>query len=352
MKRPIISLHGTYFGNNYGDILLIAIFAKWIKDAVPNAIINLPLADKSKTYELPEGTTGIMNLIKSKCLVFCGGGYFGEQPQNKKKWARQNFRRHLIVGLLAIIFRVPYAIIGVEFGPLSINWFRKITIYIAKRAKVVVVRNDESLEFLRERGVKHVILAADAVLTLADESGLKHLDNNKILLHLQGIIKMPQKYADFVKILIDVLKNKSIKRKLCFISDNYGVDYSDENYLKIFKILDESEIPYEICPYQGYKNMIELIKDTPYIVTTKLHVGITAAALGVRPFSVWVHPKTKRFHKQIQNIDYCISMSEVNEQHTKLLFNYFECNDYSLPEEIKQKASLNRIELVHFLSKF
>ena len=45
MKRPIISLHGTYFGNNYGDILLIAIFAKWIKDAVPNAIINLPLAD-------------------------------------------------------------------------------------------------------------------------------------------------------------------------------------------------------------------------------------------------------------------------------------------------------------------
>lgn len=51
--KKIISLHGSYFGNNYGDILLINLFAKWIKQCCEDCSINLPKANKKVTHELP-----------------------------------------------------------------------------------------------------------------------------------------------------------------------------------------------------------------------------------------------------------------------------------------------------------
>ena len=76
--KKIISLHGSYFYNNYGDTLLVNLFASWIKEALPDSEINLPIANRRKIWEMPGEKSGIINLCKSHALVFCGGGYFGE----------------------------------------------------------------------------------------------------------------------------------------------------------------------------------------------------------------------------------------------------------------------------------
>ena len=350
----MISLHGSYFGNNYGDILLVALFAQWIKEVCPDYVINLPLAQKSKTKELPDGTTGLINLIRSKCLVFCGGGYFGEQPINKFKWSIRNFYRHGIVGLLAIIFNIPYAIVGVEFGPLSVNWIRHVFLLIAKHSKVIVVRNEESKVFLEKYGIKNVILAVDAVLALnKDEYDLKqsHFKSAEILLHIPGIAGHSDHYLDLVDKIITSIKKRKTNHTIGLINDTYEAIYENDSYRCIIRAISENGIPFAVHSYNGYNNLINLISKSSCIITTKLHVGITAAALGIRPLSYWLHPKTKRFYEQIGNADFCFPVDGVIDE--TIIDEYLnQDNCFSIPLAISSRASLNKQILKEFLETY
>ena len=121
-RFPIISVHGNYFEVNYGDILLIRLYSKWISEAYGDKVlINYPLADQKtiKNFTTNRGLTGLINLCRSKALIYVGGGHFGEPPNNVTHWSKRNFKRHIVVGLIAILFRIPIAIIGLEYGPLT-----------------------------------------------------------------------------------------------------------------------------------------------------------------------------------------------------------------------------------------
>lgn len=353
MKR--ISLHGSYFGNNYGDILLMNIFAKWTRDCLQGCVINMPLAHRSLAKDLDYDSTGFLNLIRSNVLVFCGGGYFGEQPHNPRKWARRNFLRHGIVGLVALIFNIPYAIIGVEFGPISSSWFRIFCIFLAKHAKIVVVRNQNSKEFLQSNGVDNVILSNDAVLSLSDIVEPKENQGSKkqILIHFSGLKSSPEILK---KLVISVIRSADYcigNYSITFISDTPGKVYSGSQYEPLFKFLDDNSINYGIKDFNNCNSLIELINQSDYIITSKLHVGITAAALNKRVLSLWAHPKTKRLHSQIDNSSFCIKFSDVETIDIEaLLTKFFTCASYHLPSSIKQNALINRDKLFEFLNQY
>lgn len=354
MKQTTISLHGSYFGNNYGDILLVNIFSDWIRAYYGgNVTINLPLADKGKTKDLPESTASIMSLTKSQALIYCGGGYFGQQPKSKNKWAIRNFLRHAIIGLLAILFRVPIAIIGVEFGPISAGWFRKIVVFIAKKSKIVVVRNEESKAFLSRYGVKDVYLSNDAVLTLSDNVSPIEPNNESpiILLHLPSIKQHIKQASHLLEFIVESSKSQLGDFRLHFIHDDFNRIYDNEEYKGIFSMLDSASIQYTVIPYEGIGRLINTINQSDYIFTTKLHVGITGAALNKRVYALYQHPKVSRFHQQISN-RYCEPLEGVGASTQELIKAFFAQNRFVLPAEAKAKAERNKIYLFDFLSKY
>ena len=354
MKKKIISLHGSYFGNNYGDILLVNMFAKWIKEYNPKLYINLPKANKKVTHELPVGSVGLFNLIKSSALIFCGGGYFGEQPKNPQKWALRNFFRHAVIAIIACIFNIPYVIIGVEFGPISSNWFRKICIVIAKKAKYVVVRNQESYDFLKRNGVtKNVLLSADAVLSLSEMVSPLSTYNEKckkILIHFNGKNKLPMNYEFVVNTIISSVRKTFEDYKIVFLSDSEGNYYDNDVCKEIFTHLNKDKIPYAIKTYEGYENLINEINSSYCIFTSKLHVGITAAALNKKVFSLWFHNKTPRLHAQIGNSGNCIAFDLVDQNLDTKIETFLKSPEYILPIKAKESALANKKILYNFLS--
>lgn len=356
MKKRIISLHGSYFGNNYGDILLINIFAKWIKQCCEDCSINLPKANKKVTFGLPDGTTGISNLIKSKALVFCGGGYFGEQPQHPQKWAIRNFFRHATVALIARFFRIPYAIIGVEFGPISSKWFRSICISIAKHAKIVVVRNKESYDFIKryDRNI-NVIISADAVLSLSEivkpiETYTK--EKKKILIHFNGRNNLPENYEYVIETIITSVKKCFNNFEIVFLSDCEGNYYENEICKRIFRKLQDESIPFTQFEYNGCDSLINEINCSYCIFTSKLHVGITAAALNKKVFSLWFHNKTPRLHAQINNTDNCIAFNLACNGFESKVEKFLKSTEYTLPSKVKDTALTNKTELFNFLKTY
>lgn len=348
MKKRIISVHGSYFAENYGDILLVNMFSDWVKEADPSVIINLPMVDKRKTPEMPESKTGLLNLIRSEKLVFCGGGYFGEQPKNKRKWALRNFYRHGIVALIALVFRVPYIFVGVEFGPISAAWFRNFTIFIAKRAQRVVVRNEESKLFLEKYGVNGVELTVDAVLSLSDRVKPIDTSNNSkkiVLLHLSQPNLYKIQYTSFINELCKYIKNSKVEYELHLFFDT---PENLSNYDFLINILKSNNINCCIDPYVNTRKVIDLINNASYVFTSKLHVGITSASLNTPVFSFYAHPKTPRLHKQIGNSEFCYPLKNFLISGTTLR-SFFIRTSFVLPELVLQEARKNKQIVTSFV---
>ena len=344
--KPMISVHGSYFCNNYGDLLLIEIFCKWIHELYPDAIINFPMASDSAAIELPCDTTrSFVNLLKSRCLVFVGGGYFGEKPNNRLKWSIRNFYRHIVPGLFASLFKIPIAIIGVEFGPLSVPFFRRSVIRLAKNAKIVVARNHESYMFLKEHGIDNAIESADAVLSLSDLYTPEIIEQRKVLYHMPDSLGYIKSIKSFVQLLCLELKEMEIDN-IDLVEDG---PHEDGYYNEFFHFFTENGVNFHFTPYSSIGGLIYHINQSSYIITHKLHVGITGLALNKRVFCLYSHPKAVRLHQQVGNDYYCLSVKEDDSVIKDRLHSFFCSPPYNLPDLVKKKAMINNEELVHFL---
>ncbi len=344
----LVSLHGSYFRDNYGDILLMEIFTKWIKEFCPDAAINYPKLNTSKITGLKGNfTTGLLKLIKSDALVFFGGGYFGEQPQHKTYWSIRNYFRHIVIGNLAILFNIPYVIIGVEFGPISKSWFKRCVMRTVRHAKYVVARNEQSVRFLKDNGAENVMSSMDAVLSLTSENFKDTNDQVSVLLHLPGAYKSHETFAIIVKELIYVLKSKGIQ-EVCFVEDDRE-QYAPKEYNTIFDSFKEACISISIHKYNGTSDLVFLINKAEYVITTKLHVGITALALNKKVFSIYHHPKTIRLHRQVGNEANCMSIKDVAADVRFKIEQFFHTESYTLPNDCRKSALCNKEILFKFL---
>ena len=172
----MISLHGAYYNNNFGDLLLIKIFENWIKAKVNQTIVYplVPQADRdSFRTHFPKATIGLEQSQRWQALIYAGGGYFGEPESNRNKtfggkWNKRFFRLHVLPAEICLWQKIPYAILGVEAGPLSNIFVRQEVRRIVKNARVLSVRNIESKQFLQEElGIRSQInVAPDAALAL------------------------------------------------------------------------------------------------------------------------------------------------------------------------------------------
>ena len=350
-KIHIVSLHGSYFANNYGDILLINIFYNWINNFDPSLQINLPLVDKKKIQGMPEPTsTGLLRFVKSDCLIYCGGGYFGEKPHNSNLWAVRNFCRHAIIGLIAVLFRIPIAIIGVEIGPISNNWFRRVVLLLVKKSRIVLVRNEESLAFLERYGIKNAVITADAVLTLNEDAPAPSQNmDDYIIFHIPGYAIAKTELDILVKTVCAGLLSTNRKYQIKFLEDLPG--QYDSNYEKLFHILKENSIDYSVQYYTGINDVMQTIKNASAVFTTKLHVGITAAAFNRRVFSLYTHPKTKRFHHQIGNDDYCFSIKEIENITKEKIIDFLDSKPHLLPRNVLSSSLYNKKMLETFIKE-
>ena len=343
MNKDIVSLHAAYHCNNYGDMLLLRLFYDWVQSVSENIVINLPLVN-TELKDIPTAEHGLKYLWHSKCLIYCGGGYFGEQPRRKLLWSIRAFKNHLIIGIIAVVRRIPIAIVGVEFGPVSVKWLRVLVIWLTKHAEVVVVRNKESKAFLEKYGVKNVKEGVDAVLSL---SPTNHERGNTVLVHLPGIRFAPEQYEIIAHLLVEALVQRGIRR-VSFIEDADG-QYMN-GYDSIFAIFKKASIDFSVVCYSGVESLIQRLSEADYIVTTKLHVGITGAAMNKNVLSLYNHPKTIRFHKQIANADNCLPVS-ADTLEMKAAINHFFDNEFVLSEPIREKALYNRNAVIEFVSQ-
>jgi polysaccharide pyruvyl transferase WcaK-like protein len=315
----MVSVHGSYFGYNFGDTLLCAIFSRWVEQA--GAPVNLPLANGPNHLAIGAASRGLFGFLRAKKLVFCGGGYFGEPAKGRAVWAVRNYFRHVLLGEVALLMGKPVAILGTGVGPVSAGWLRRKIIRLFNRAAVVVVRDRESADYLVKHGFTGKLeIASDAAISLvgsklpkaavakAADVFAKVGAKKKVFLHLQSIGKGHdaavfaeiERFLKANKGVVPVAITDSKPRKKALLPQQ-------ETARKIVQRLPGAML----WEYDGdLWALAAMLGEADLIITNKLHVGIVGSSLGKFVVSLPHHVKTPRFYNQMGLGDRCVQVGD------------------------------------------
>lgn len=351
MKDKIV-LHGSYYGDNFGDRLFVEMFVRWLAsiEGIKKENIILPFANSRIRDSVHcSENKGILSILRAKCFVYVGGGYFGEFD-NSLVWNLRLIIRHILLAIFAIVTSKPLIIIGVGAGPLSNLFTRKLVVYICNNSRKTIVRDQESYNYLIEYGVnkEKLKLSVDSVLALENRVESKESDHIKVGVH----IAYPYENENIVKIVKDIKKfTETIENfKIYYFKDFYKIGFSDyaETILKqYFKNEDLVKVEYQ--------NPDQLIKDIgqfDLLFTVKLHVGIVALTQGVYPVSIAVHQKTKRLYKQLGLEELTTSFENYQAGKIVEIASKFSTSKVKIPDTITEYAFRNKYDLEQFVKEY
>lgn len=354
-----IALHGSYYYQNFGDILMLDIMTKWIKEYNNEYKVFLPHASEEITQNIGADGYGTKSLLKADALVYGGGGYLGEPPSKKYLWGLRAALRHTPAGSIMKMQNKPYAIVGVGVGPISNPITRKSFTYLCKNANILAVRDEESRNYLLEYGLSEekVLQTSDIVMQLKREDiGKEYFKQaNTDLAQLKQPIKIgihlgANPFAENTELLKEEIiqiakRNKDIG--LVLLRDGWGPHPQVLHDIK--KALPEQSL---VIPYNNHWYFSAVLGSLDLVITTKLHVGITATALGKVAISISAHGKTPRFYKQIGASERCIPLhlfkkGQVNELVQMCISDL--SNLYHVPEDVIENSKRNKKLLYSFL---
>ncbi|MGN0594738.1 MAG: polysaccharide pyruvyl transferase family protein [Hominimerdicola sp.] len=359
---PKIIIHGSTVGSNFGDCLFAELFYKECKKNNKGQTLfyenKLPV--KNEVVALSEHFKKAMNYT-DKCtfkdvrscdgMIFMAGGYFGETTTSLKE-ALLRYYKHVKLGLYAIWFKKPLAIIGVGAGPISHKFLVKGIKKVFNHASVISVRNDESKEFLEKIGVnKKIYVTADAAQIVSkenaqplDEKTRKEIEKNC------GTEKILILHCSLSAAQIKIMEEKIIPGLNKFLDNHkdFGVVLTVDQYSAGRKTeLDEiakklnTDKTY-VYQYENPQKMINLINYADFVITSKLHVGIVSCSLS-KPVASFPFnsKKIERYYKQIGESDRCRPIKNVSADEAGEVIERFYDKPVVLSQEILDAAKLN-----------
>lgn len=368
IMRELTALHGAYYPNNFGDVLILAIQSKWIKEITKKDVV-LPFATEiyRKTIE-SSYLKGIEGLKASNKLVYGAGGYLGEPMIRKWEWGFKFFKKHVVPAEYCNFKKIDYAIISPGFGPITNLFTRSEVIRICKHSKIIVLRDIESKNYLVQYGIPEdkVIVTADVALSLTKDDipndsveRIKDIfagsTNLKYGVHVGADIDS-SKYGDKAQMILDDCikffnENKHITPVL--IKDNKNpAQKKAVDYLK-----DHIENNCVVYQHEDIWDTCALLAECEFVLTNKLHIGIVSYALGNTPLSFPYHPKTIRFYKQINQESLCTPILNIEDGTVLDTLNRTVNNEWKTEIELisnKRRPELRELALKnkYYLEKF
>ncbi|WP_395308257.1 polysaccharide pyruvyl transferase family protein [Mycobacterium sp. AMU20-3851] len=311
-----VALHGSYFGYNFGDTLLCGLFRQWIHSSSDSEVV-LPLASRRNTALIGADARGIGAFLGCSDLVFCGGGYFGGPAGRSVRWSIRNFFRHFVIAELAMFMRKKVYILGCGAGPISSGFLRNRLRVLAEYSERVIVRDDESRDFLVEIGVTRPIdVDVDAAMYM-DRSFFKRdvsepvapvpdsrSDAKVVVVHLTDFEApyweaMAAVVADFCngrRGIQTVLITDSVTRTRKLSAQEKSVERLSQLIPTATKVAYRGD-PTDLC---------QVLDAADLVITNKLHVGIVSIVLGKSVISLPQHVKTPRFYRQLDLSSVCL----------------------------------------------
>ncbi len=346
-----VLLHGATNGSNFGDFIFAAFFYRELQERGIDARFY-----ENRKYGISEyfkrnlnytKTWSLKEIEETDALVYISGGYFCELPGPHSFISEiKDINRYLYIAKQFMKRNKPIYVLGVGAGPFTDEKFSKIAIEVLNYAKVITVRDEESKHYCESAGVtNNIVVTTDTALLIKDylddymkpSLNTEEKREKRIVFHIDSDKEVTQ--------LIEAKLFPAVKKflinhpdyKLYLSADGVKKSHHYEKYKSIFKEFDPV-----VYVYDDPWLLCKRLEKADVVITTKLHVGIVASALGASVLSFPNVPiKTMRYYKQIGESGRCNPLREVSSTEVEhMLEKYFNI-PITIPQDIINKARIN-----------
>lgn len=307
LKARIV-INGCYGNRNYGDLLMVRLLSEYIARRHLNRVTCLWMHSKERESTAACAHGGLAACWNASAAILWGGGYL----ESSSSASTKRLMRYLIPAKIWSARNIPYVIAGVGVGAQLRGVSPKLIKSICNGAVAISVRDPESRDILASIGVEtdNMCVTADVVLGLRAKDipeqawpAARALLPADVLkkrifgLHLPLGRALAPLHRQIIELVAQTFPQGS-ETAVVWIEDSPA-------YSEYHKMLARKLMPWAVVvPNQSPWVTAALIGTMTSVMTTKLHVGITAWALGVAPCALSLHEKTGRFFKQIDRADY------------------------------------------------
>lgn len=288
-----ICISGYYGFDNFGDETILNVLVNNIKNFEINTQITVFSSNPEKTAKnLGVNSVHSFNikdviksLINSDCLISGGGSLLQDVTSTK------SLIYYLGILSLAQLFRKKTIIFAQGIGPIKNKKLEKIAAFILKRASYVSVRDDNSLELLKNWNI-NAIKCSDPVWNLSISEVNK---TKKIGIQLRACSFANEEFLN--KLANSISKAYSDKELvLLSLQNKLDLDICKKLEEKIKKI--NPDIKISILENTSNEKVIEDISSLNEIIAMRFHACLIAIKAGVKVLPINYDIKVEKLSEE------------------------------------------------------
>lgn len=352
-----ILIVGATYMDNFGDMLFAKMILEKFSKSWPDIEKRFYLTSDYCKHFVGSQNLNDFDTKGADALIYMPGGYLGDRSDTSLYTTYLWFKRYFPIGLHYVKKHKPVLILAVDAGPCKYWFMRKIIHRVCKGTTRIIVRNEESKDFLVDRiniYGNNIVVTSDYAQTIIDYPIKEHAaieewkspNKRRILLHINEC-------AEARKVIIPALRQFYLEN-----ADKYEIVVASDQHCS-----NDGETFDEIKRFAGdnayyYKygeNPLELcsvIKSCDCVITYKLHVGIVAAAYAKSVIPIPQHyKKVQKYYNQIGCGERVLPLKDATIIEVYNRISKYIDEPIMLTEAIYEKAHKNNVYLDDFISK-
>ncbi|MGX1934359.1 polysaccharide pyruvyl transferase family protein [Microbacterium resistens] len=324
---------GPYRVHNFGDDLIGAVIATHLQRQGYRVSIPKLSAENARWLGTQYAET-YDGLFESADLVVVGGGGIMSDTAGAKPGASylEIVARAAAQGTLA---GRPLVVTGVGAGPWLRDKSRRLAQEVSSIATRVGVRDQESFEHLRQIGVdeRKIVAGADIALLTSDHLRFRRRRRRGRRIGLQfdiGLFEDMRQNPHLDEIRAGVAR---------YANDNARDVVLVSNGRHPSQMADAAP-DCELLRYARLERFLPQLAGLDALMTSHLHLAITAYSQRIPSFSLYVREKTRRFYDQIGHPERAVDLRTATPDDLRRLLESMESARWT-PED---EATLRRLK--------
>lgn len=340
-----IVVSGYYGFDNSGDDAILKAIVKDFRECDPKIAITVLSNDPEKTKDMYAVEVvhrfkfkDVFKAIKNTDLFISGGGSLLQDITSTR-----SLLYYLALIKFAKLYRKPVMIYANGIGPIN----KKINRYLTKKAlnnvDLITVRDNNSMEFINDLGVKNdnITVTADPVFTLESAP----MDRIREIFKEE---KIPDD-GEYIGVSIRRWNNSEnlttiISKVIKTIINKYEVNIllipmhypEDLGISKEVKDMVNDERCHIISGKYNVEEIMGIIKELEIIIAMRLHSLIYAATQEIPMVGLSYDPKVDGILRSL-NMDYICNVESLDYEELLKKVDYVWTNRFDLKSELKRQ---------------
>ncbi len=342
MRVVVSGYHGK---GNLGDEAVLAAFVQHLREIAPDARCVALSSDPVRTASdygieaVPRTSiTAILRELRRADLLVSGGGSLLQDVTG-----RGSVPYYAGIMLLARALGVPVAVYAQGLGPLNSGFSRWLARQALKRASVITLRDEVSMDLLRNIGVDRPepTLVADPAFALEPDDGgegpSEPAQRPLVLFALRPWLGDGGREAGYARVIARITAELGADVALLAFQPEGDL----ETARRIVDLCDAGgHAPPRIIDFNGLPNKaLSAISHADLVIGMRLHSLIFAASAGVPAVAIDYDPKVRALAERVGN-SHVVSVDAPPEELAQVVMDAWERRDQTRAELASRTADL------------